>query len=86
MQHTFVGSSTGNFPGISKILKRKPYFPVGNVPEKKHVLFTSFHKESPVPGYSRRYLFHHLEFWSREHKRMELVSNGTRSSLDGPFH
>ena len=22
----------------------------------------------------------------REHKRMELVSNGTRSSLDGPFH
>ena len=29
---------------------------------------------------------HHLEFWWREHKRMELVSIWTRSSLDGPFH
>ena len=54
---------------------------------KKHVPFTSFHKESPaVPGYSRRYLCYHLEFWWRTHKRMELVSNGTHSSLDGPFH
>ena len=54
---------------------------------KKHDPFTSFHKESPaVPAYSRRYLSHHLEFWRRKHKRMELVSNGTHSSLDGPFH
>ena len=53
----------------------------------KHDPFTSFHKESPpVPAYSRRYLSHHLEFWWRKHKWMELVSNGTHSSLDGPFH
>ena len=50
------------------------------------VPFTSFHEESPVRGYSRRHLCHHLKFWSREHERMELVSNGTRSSLDRPFH
>ena len=36
--------------------------------------------------YSQRYLCHHLEFWWREYKRMELLSNGTRSSLDGCFH
>ena len=65
---------------------RQSCFPVGNCPVKKHVLFTSFNKESPVQGYSRRYLWHHLEVWWWEHKRMELVSNGTRSSLDGPFH
>lgn len=51
---------------------------------EKHVPFTGFHKESPVSGYSRRYLCHHL--WWREHKRMELVSSRTRSSLHGPFH
>ena len=28
----------------------------------------------------------HLEFWWREHERIELMSNGKRSSLDGPFH
>ena len=50
-----------------------------------HVPFTSFHEESPVRGYSRRYLCHHFEFWWRERERMELMSNGTRSSLDGPF-
>ena len=32
-----------------------------------HVPFTNFRKESAVPGYSRRYLCHHLEFWWREH-------------------
>ena len=32
------------------------------------------------------YLCHRLEFWWREHERMELVSNGTRSSLDWPLH
>ena len=41
---------------------------------------------SPVPGYSLRCLCHRLEFWWREHRRMELMSNGTRSSVDGPFH
>ena len=51
-----------------------------------HVWFTSFCEESPILCYSERYLCHHLEFWWPEHKRMELVSNGTHSSLDGPFH
>ena len=69
-----------------KILKRQPCFPVRNFPVEMNVPFTSFHKESPVSCYSRQYLCHHFEFLGREHKRMELVSNGTRSSLDGPFH
>ena len=30
------------------------------------VPFTSFHEESPVRGYSRRHLCHHLKFWWRE--------------------
>ena len=51
-----------------------------------HVPFTSFHKESSVPGYSRRYLCRYLKFWWRELEKMELVSNGTRSSLDRPLH
>ena len=32
------------------------------------------------------YLYHHFEFWRPEYKRMELMSNGTRYSLDGPLH
>ena len=32
-----------------------------------HVPFRNFRKESAVPGYSRRYLCHHLEFWWRDH-------------------
>ena len=55
-----------------------PVFPL-----EMHVPFTSFRKESPVPGYSPGYLCHQLQFWWREHKRM---SNGTLSSLDGLFH
>ena len=63
--------------------KGSPYFPVGNFPVKVHVPFTSFHKESPVSGHSRRYLCHHLKCWWLEFKRMELVSNGTSfSSMD----
>ena len=61
-------------------------FPVENVPVEMHGPLTRFHKESPVPGYSGLNLSRHLEFWWRENERMELASNGTRSSLDGPFH
>ena len=87
MEHTFSTGSTGKFLGIIGILKRQSCFSVGRFLVKKHDPFTSFHKESPaVPAYSRRYLSQHLEFWRRKHKRMELVSNGTHSSLDGPFH
>ena len=63
--------------------KGSPYFPVGTFPVEVHVPFTSFHKESPVSGHSRRYLCHHLKCWWLEFKRMELVSNGTSfSSMD----
>ena len=63
--------------------KGNPYIPVGNFPVELHVPFTSFHKESPVSGHSRRYLCHHLKCWWLEFKRMELVSNGTSfSSMD----
>ena len=72
--------------GISGILKKAFLFSCWNFVVKKHVPFTSFHKESPVSGYLRRYLCHHLEFLWRDHKRLQLVSNKTRSSLDGPFH
>ena len=85
MEHTFSGRSSGRFPGIIGILRRS-CFPVGKFPVKKQVPFTSFYKESPaVPGCSRRYLFYRLKFGWRMHKRMELMSNGTHSSLDGPF-
>ena len=38
-------------------------FPVGNFPVEMHGPFTSFHKESPVPGYAGLNLSRQLEFW-----------------------
>ena len=63
-------------------------FPVGNFRWKSmfHLrVFTRNHRQFQAIQ-ARRYLCYHLEFWWRTHKRMELVSNGTHSSLDGPFH
>ena len=52
---------------------------------EKHVPFTSFRKESPVPGLGHGDICVTILNFGDEHQRMELVSNGTRSSFDGPL-
>ena len=84
MEHTFSGRSSGKFPGIIS----SPVFPLEKFRWKSMFLlrvFTRNHRQFQAIQ-ARRYLWYHLEFWWRTHKRMELVSNGTHSSLDGPFH
>ena len=68
--------------------KSSPIFPLEKFRWKSMFLlrvFTRNHRQFQAIQ-ARRYLCYHLEFWWRTHKRMELVSNGTHSSLDGPFH
>ena len=77
-------------PGNNWIFKKgsPSCFPFGNFRWKSmfHLrVFTRNHRQFQAIQ-ARRYLCYHLEFWWRTHKRMELVSNGTHSSLDGPFH
>ena len=45
-------------------------------------VFTCNHQFQAIHGDISAWIW----IWWREHKRMELESNGRRSSLDGPFH
>ena len=49
-----------------------------------HVAFTSFHEESPVPGYSRRYLCHFADESMKEWNlcQMEHVLHSIDLSME----
>ena len=71
-EHTFSWTFHWKVPGTQvEFWKGDPVFPLEIFRWK-----SMFH----LRGFTRD-LCHHLEFWWQEHNRMELVSNGTRSSL-----
>ena len=49
MEHDFLGSSSGKFPGETELL-RSPVFPVGMFQKEISLPFTNISSIIPVPG------------------------------------
>ena len=83
----FSGRSIGKFSGISGIVKGSPVFPL-----ETFRLKCINHKETPVPGYSRRVCATILNFGEQEHKsisewnlyRMEQILHSMDLSMEVP--
>ena len=84
MEHTFYVRSTEKFPEISEFCKGSPVYPLETFQWKCmfHLqVFTRNHQFQAIHGD----IFVTILNFGDEHQRMELVSNGTRSSFDGPL-
>ena len=84
MEHTFHVRSTEKFPEISEVCKGSPVYPLETFQWKCmfHLqVFIRNHQFQAIHGDICVTILNFVD----EHQKMELVSNGTRSSFDGPL-